>query len=172
MMAKTMLPIAMLLALVLGVLPASADDRSRDRREPKLEKVAYKLVEATHELHAEAHDTRRHRSWRQQRVVRSLHDLAQHARAFSQRVEHEGVYAHSTQREFRRLERAYETAQLRIEQLHHRGYLHHELARVDRLIGKLGTKLARLDRRHEGSRQHAWHDAGRDRWRASFAWNF
>ncbi len=172
MMAKTMLPIAMLLTWVLGALPAAADDRSRDRREPKVERVAHKLADATHELHAEAHDARRHRSWRHRRVVWSLHDLAQHARAFHHRVEHEGVYAHSTRREFRRLERAHETAQSRIEQLHHRGYLHHELARVDRLMGKLDTKLARLDRRHEGFRQHAWRDAGRDRWRASFAWNF
>ena len=172
MMAKTMLPIAMLLTLVLGALPAAANDRARDRREPKLERVAHEFAEATHELHAGAHGARRHLSWRHQRVVWSLHDLAQHARAFHHRVEHDGVYAHSTRREFRRLEHAYQRAHVRIEQLHHPGYLHHELARVDWLMGKLDSRLARFDRRHEGFRHHAWRGAGRDRWRASFAWNF
>jgi hypothetical protein len=165
MMAKTMLPIAMLLTLALGALPAAANDRSRGA---KVEQVAYELAEATHQLHAGAHHARRHHSWSHRRLVSSLHDLAQHARAFSHRVAHDGVDAYSTRREFRRLERAYGTAQVRIERLHHRGYLHHERARVDRWIGKLETRLARLDRRHERSRHHA----GRDRWRASFAWNF
>ncbi|MBW2268407.1 MAG: hypothetical protein JRH16_07505 [Deltaproteobacteria bacterium] len=169
MMAKTMLPIAMLLTLVLGALPAAADRRSHDKREPKIEKVAHKLVRATNELVAEAQDVRRHHRWRYTRALRSLYSLDRHAMAFSERVQRDGAYAHSTQREFRRLARAHREAESRVERLRRSERLQGDWARVDKLMGKLDTKLASLDSRHGRHREQA---RRYDRWRGAFAWNF
>ena len=171
MMAKTTVSIAMLMSLMLVALPAAAEHRTRDKREPTVEKVAYKLAAATHALHAEAHDARGHsRAYRY--AVASLHDLDRSANAFSHRVQRDGIYAHTTQRAFQRLERAYETAVYRVEHLRHRRHLRDDVARVGRLMSRLDTQLAGLDRRHDRYRHHARYDSRRDRWRAAFAWNF
>ena len=91
MMSKTTLSIAMLLSLLLASLPAAAERRGHDKREPKIEKVAHKLAVATSELYAEARAAGRHqRSWRTRRALWSLSDLERRACAFSERVERYG----------------------------------------------------------------------------------
>jgi hypothetical protein len=172
MMSKMTLSIAMLMSLLLVALPAAAEHRTHDKREPKLEKVAHKLAVATSELYAEARHGRPHHRWAVHRALFSLRDLERHASAFHQRVERHGVSAYETQREYRRLSRAHAAARYRVERLRRGDRLHDELARVDRLMAKLDTKLARLDTSRRQSRRHARHERRSDHWSAVFAWNF
>jgi hypothetical protein len=171
MMAKTTISIALMMGLTLVALPAAAEHGKRDRREAKVEKVAYKLAEATTELYAEARHSR-HRSRSYRRALWSLSELDRRACAFSERVRHDGVYSYKAQRDFERLAHAYQTAQHRVDRLHDSGRLHAELEQVNQLMARLDTKLARVDRRGDAPRHHARIDTRRDGWHAIFAWNF
>lgn len=174
MMAKTTISIAMLMSLMLVALPASAEHderRKRDKRETHAEKIAHSLKQATHELYAEARHSSRY-NWRYRYAISSLYDLERCARDFDRRVQRDGIYSYRTQRDFERLEATYHKAQYRVDRLRRSRHLRHELARVDHLMRKLEKKLARVDRHGHGYRHHARVDTHRDRWRASFAWNF
>lgn len=175
MMVKWMVPIAMFMALVLGGLPAAADHRDRDERKPKLERIAHKLTNATNELYREAAESRRfQRSYAHRSALRGLAALDENARRFEKRLARRGVNAYRTQAAFHELERAHAKAVVRLNRIDRRHRLHGELDRVTRLVNKLDTKIARVERRQD--RRVAHRDA-RDRWdrrgwRGGFAWNW
>ena len=171
MMANIMIPMATMLMLVLGGLPAAADHRERDRREPKLEKVAHKLSRAANELYRDANRSRRfHRGWNQRAALNGFERLNDHACAFEERLARRGWYAPSTQAAYHRLLRAHDTAVRRLDRVDRRHRLNDEMARVSHLIQRLETRVARLERRDRRDRYAGWE---RHRgWRGTFAWNY
>ena len=190
MTTRILLSIAMISSLLLGALPAAAEHPDRDRRDRKIEKVAYKLARATSELYSDAYHARPRHSRRYSRALRSLHELDRRACAFAERVEREGVRSRGTQRALRRLARAYDEARYRVDHLRRGRHLSKDLARLDEYMGRLETRVARVDGRggrdardrHNDARERRHepaHHQGRygrfdpaERWHATFAWNF
>ncbi len=177
MMVKLMIPMATFLMLVMGGLPAAADHRDRDRREPKLEKVASKLSRATSELYRDADRSRRfHRSRTHRKALRSFERLEHRACAFEERLVRNGFHDHTTRIAYRKLQIAHDSAVRRLSWVGDRHRLHDEMRRVNRLMDRLDTRVARVQRRHDRHDRYAWGDRDRDRgwrgWRGGFAWNY
>ena len=181
MMARMLLSIAIGSTLLLGALPAAAEHPDRDRRDRKIEKIAHQLARATSELYADAYNARPRHSRRYASALWSLHELDRRACAFAERVEREGAYSRGSERALRRLSRAYDEARYRVDGLRRGRHLRHDLARLDKYMGKLETRVARFDRRDVDrwrrgapADHHAWYGS-RDRregWHATCAWNF
>jgi len=159
---KMIAPIA--LALVLGALPASAasrsDDRDRNRereahrshmneQEAKVASLASRLDDATSKLFSEAVESRRHRSWRDARAIRSLRRLEREADRFEAVVERRGARSRHADAAFEKLECAYQDAVARRGDLRRSRQLRDEFARVGQLIEKVDGRLVKLDRAQE-----------------------
>jgi len=151
------------LALVLGALPASAASRSHDRehrshanrQEAKIASLADRLDIATTELFSEA-ATRSHRhGWRNWRALHTLRSLERSADRFEAVVERRGAKSRHAAAAYEQLECDFQDALARRHQLRRGHTLNQEFARVEQLIGKLDVRLARLGRddgRRYGSR--------------------
>ena len=154
------------LALALGAVPASAGHEEFDERDAKIVKLAHKLAKATDELYCDAYETRYRRSHRSWRALWALRGLDRRAESFLARVERDGARDWDTEREFRRLERAFRHADYRFHALHPRRQLRRDFERVEELMGKLDRRLAfvevrdrdrdrRYGRRHRDGERHA-----------------
>lgn len=163
-------PLAMALALALGALPASAEHRKQEKRDTQIEKIARALEKATGEVYREAVESQRPRRGPAQRTaLRSLALLAHQADRFHDQVRDDGAHDRATLRAFRRLELAYAHARRGMPGLRTRAALHRDFRRVERLMGRLDTRIARIDVRADPRRYGSRRDRGPRGW---FAWNF
>ena len=180
---KRLVPIAVALTLALGAFPAAAKHRSHDRPEAKLVRLAHELHEATSEVRHRAFESRRHRGFRHWRAVFALRNLDRDARRFHRTVEREGPYDRDTRWAYQRLEHSYGTAQHSFPRLRGKRRLHGDFARVERLMHRIDSRLARYDGRHRRNdhRRHSRHDRwrygdrnddGHGRWHVSWAFDF
>ena len=110
MKAMKLAPIAMILTLMLGVLPAAAEHRDHEGGEARLERLSHRLATATEELRDEVAESRRGRHFRQRYTLRTLDRLERDAKKFHRRVERKGVYDRATRRAFRHLEASFAAA--------------------------------------------------------------
>jgi len=154
MLNKTIVPIA-LAALALGALPAGAAHRSHEGDEQKVEALAHDLQKATRHLYRDATHRRHFNRWRHWGAMRAVRHLDAKACRFAEYVERYGAADRRSQREFRELERAYHVARSRGDELPHARSLRDEFRRVERIMGRLDTRLASAhgrsadrDRRH------------------------
>lgn len=189
---KTLAPLV--LALVLGALPAyaahrsedSASRRDRDReaariaaeeQHAKIDLLAVRLERATADLQSEAAGRSHGWSWRERRASDALRQLAHRARHFQARVTRHGADSRRAEIAFEDLECAYEVAAARRGDLRRSRNLRDAFAQVDFLMGKLDRRIALLDpverdkvrygQRHGESRR-AW----RRGWRPIVAFHF
>jgi hypothetical protein len=165
-------PIAMILTLVLGALPAAAEHRVHERYDTRLERLSHKLADATEELRQEVAESRR--GWRLHKpyTLRTLDRLERDAKKFHRRVENRGVNHNATRRAFRRLEESFAAASDRISHRRFRRGIRHDFERVAKLMEKVEIRMARIDHRGD-HRRHARHDRHHsDGWRVagSFGW--
>ena len=172
MLAKTTASIAMTLALLLGVLPAAAADRSyernsHERNDARLKELAHHLEAAARELYRDTRIRRGHRGWTQWRALRATSHFDRHARAFHARVEHRGHFEPEMRQEFHRLEHAFEVAKARVSKLRVRRELRRDLERVEKLMHRLEHQVAFRADRHEWRRYSRRDDARV--WRVSMA---
>lgn len=184
---KTIAPIV--LALVLGALPASAasrfhdEDRRNDRethraqqatQEGRIQVLAVRLDQATSQLFDEAVESKRQTarreqrlSWRERRALHAVRRLEQQADRFHARVERYGASDRRTDGAFQELQRAHQLAVACQDDLRRPRKLRREFERVGELMGKLDRRIAQLDR-HPKPRRHASHrddeDRRRQRW--------
>jgi hypothetical protein len=157
------------LALVLGALPASAAHRSnenenedRGRRydrewtrnvesnhEAKVAVLAERLDGATSELFRNAADRRRKRSYRDWRAVHTLQRLERGADRYHARVERRGADSRSAEAAYQELVRAYRAATACRGDLRNSRRVRRDFERVDALMAKLDRRIAKLDRKEE-----------------------
>jgi len=172
MKAIKLAPIAILLTLALGALPAVAEHRVHQRGDAGLERLSHRLVTATEELRHEAATSRRGSRIHQRVTLRTLNRLQKAAKVFHRRVERVGVYDRSTRRAFRNLEASFAAASERIPATRHRRairhHFRHDFQQVAALMERVETRMARIDRSRQG-RGHARNDR-HGRW--SIARNF
>jgi hypothetical protein len=182
---KTIAPIV--LALVLGALPANAGRRSdeddgtrrrgheahrshehdayrshHERQEAKIAVLAEHLDHATSDLVHEAVSRTRHRSWREWRALQALRRLERRADRYHARVERHGASSRRAEATFDDLERAYHAVAACRDDLRRSRRVRHEFERVDELMDKLDRRIAKLDRdeeRRTGSRDSKTHVA-------------
>lgn len=159
MKAMKLAPIAMILTLVLGALPAAAEHRARARGDSGMERLSHKLATAATELRAEAATSRRGWRFHRQPMLRTLDRLERDAKVFHRRIERVGEYDHSTRLAFRKLEASFAAASERIPATRHRRSIRHDFSQVAALMEKVEIRMARIDHRGDG-RSHARH--GRD----------
>jgi hypothetical protein len=165
-------PMAMILTLVLGALPAAAEHRTPQRGDAELERLSIELAKATEELRDEF--TESHRSWRFHRpdTLKTLDRLERDAKRFHRRVERNGVNDPATHRAFRQLESSFNAANERFPALKSRLGIRRDFARVARLMERVETRMARIDQQRD-HRRRASHDHDGDHadgWR--IAWSF
>ena len=157
MKAIKLAPIAILLTLALGALPAVAGHRVHQRGDAGIERLSHRLVTATEELRHEAATSRRGSRIHQRVTLRTLNRLQHTAKVFHRRVERVGVYDHSTRRAFRNLEASFAAASERIPATRHRRAIRHDFRQVAVLMERIETRMARIDHRRDG-RGHAQND--------------
>jgi hypothetical protein len=165
-------PMAMILTLVLGALPAAAEHRTPQRGDAGLERLSIEFAKATEELRDEF--TESHRSWRFHRpdTLKTLDRLERDAKRFHRRVERNGVNDPATRRAFRQLESSFNAANERFPALKSRLGIRRDFARVARLMERVETRMARIDQQRD-PRRRASHDHDGDHadgWR--IAWSF
>ena len=168
MKAIKLAPIAILLTLVLGALPAVAEHRVRQPGNAGFERLSHRLVTATEELRYEVASSRRGSRFHQRYTLRTLNRLQRAAEVFHNRVERVGVYDRSTRRAFRNLEASFAAASERIPATRHRRAIRHDFLQVAALMKRVETRMARIDHSRHG-RGHARNDR-HGRW--SIARNF
>ena len=165
-------PMAMILTLVLGALPAAAEHRTPRRGDAGLERLSIELAKATEELRDEFTEGRRSRRFHQRYTLKTLDRLERDAKKFHRRVERNGVNDRATRRAFRRLESSFNAANERFPALKSRRGIRRDFARVARLMERVETRMAWIDQRRD-HRRHASHDHQGDHadgWR--IAWTF
>lgn len=168
MLKKTIVPIA-LAALVLGALPAAAARRSHEGGEHKVKALAHDLQQATRHLYRDAAHRRHYKRWSHWRAMRAVRHLDAQACRFEEYVERYGAADRRSRHEFRQLERAFQVARSRAEELPHARSLRDDFRRVERIVGRLDTRLASVHgRSHERDRHHRRWD---DRY-ARLEWSF
>jgi hypothetical protein len=189
---KTIAPLV--LALVLGALPASATHRfedsphRRDReresarieaeaQEAKIDKLAQRLERATAELASEAAVHRRKGRWREWRAVDALRRLEREADRYQARVSRHGAVSRRAGRAFEDLECAYQAAVARRSDLRGSYELRESFERVGFLMGKLDRRIAKLDRSDRGDewlskRSYEPRRQARRDWRSYVAFHF
>jgi hypothetical protein len=151
MKAIKLAPIAMILAVVLGTVPAAAEHPSRSRGDAGLERLSHGLARAAGELRDEFARSR-HIGWFQKRAAqRSLDRLQHDAVVFHRSVARKGAVGRDTRRAFRQLEYSFHFASERVPARVRRG-VRHDLARVAELMEKVGTRMARIDDRRDHRR--------------------
>lgn len=162
MKAKTIAPMAMILALVMAALPAAAAHDSK-RGDDRIEKVARKLGVATDALYCDLASSDARYSWEGRKALRAVRRLDRRAQAFTRHVDNRG-FGRYAQHELRDLERAFDRAERRLDALRIGRDIRKDVRRVAKLMGKLETRVARYDapqRRHRGDHR---------RERVAFAW--
>jgi hypothetical protein len=168
MKAMKLAPIAMILTLALGALPAAAKPRVYERGHVGIEHLSHKLATATEELRDEVATSRRGWRFNQRYTLRKLSRLQHDAAVFHRRVERVGLYDHSTRRAFHELEASFAAANERIPAMTHRRSIRHDFLQVAALMERLETRMARLDHHRDGRGHAGNHREGR--W--SIAGNF
>ncbi len=182
---KTIAPIV--LALVLGALPANAERRSDDddgirrrghetvrshesdayrshheRQEAKIAVLAERLDHATSDLVHEAVSRTRQRSGRERRALHALRRLERRADRYHARVERHGASSRRAEGTFEDLKRAYHAAAAYRGDLRRSRRVRHGFERVDEVMDKLDRRIAKLDR-YEERRRHTSHRGREDR---------
>lgn len=158
---KTLAPLV--LALVLGALPASAahrfedsqSRRDRDRasarieaetQQAKIDQLAQRLERATAELYSEAAVRGRKGSWSEWRAIDATRQLERQADRYQAQVARHGADSRRADRAFEDLECAHEVAAARRGDLRSSHDLRKAFEQVDFLMGKLDRRIAKLDR--------------------------
>ncbi len=167
MTAKTIAPMAMILALVMAALPAAADHGSKndDRR---IEKVARKLGKATDDLYCDLVYSDLRRSWNGWKALHAVRRLDRRAKDFYAHVDRNGFDRHARY-ELVALERAFHRADRRLDRVYLGRESRRDFRRVAKLMDRLETRVASYDprdRRHRGDRRGERHR----RERVAYAW--
>jgi hypothetical protein len=147
-MKTTILIIAVALALAVG--PAQAADFAEPDR---IQYLAHDLEEAARHVHESAEAYAHHGGRRERRALGTLHRLDRQARHFHRQVERYRRSPRHTEKDYRRLVRAYYEAQQAMRGLHTFEHVYRDFHRVEALIDELAYY-------YEGRGHYRGHDGG------------
>jgi hypothetical protein len=119
-----------------------------------MRRVAYELEQAAESLHQRVARKARRANQRERGAIRALHRLADRAEKFNDRIGRYGSQRGKLRREYDRLHVAFEQAEHCFRELRVGKHAHRALARVSRLVYRLGDRvdsvlIAKRERRRE-----------------------
>ena len=169
-MKTTILIVAAFLALA-----ATAQARPPDLGQPdRMKDLAHELQEAAHHVHETAEEYAHH--YGESRVLKALHNLDRQARHFHRQVERYYQDPHHTEKDYRKLKRAYRKARRAIAHLHTYEHVYDDFHRVEVLLGELAYYYGGNDHDRGHDYEQGYHGRKhyqrphRGRIRISFRW--
>ena len=180
MKARRLAPIAVILTLALGALPAAAEHRNQRRGNNGIAHVSERLAHATGALHSVATESRFRRGFHRRNALWTIERLDRDAKRFHRRVKRQGAFDRNTRVAFRHLEASFRRANQRFPVVKARRGVRRDFARVAGLMAQVEARMARIDHRIDhrrtgyrggnDGRRHSSRSGSHAGWR--LAWNF
>ena len=141
-------------AAFLG-LAATAQARHPDLgQSDRMKELAHELEEAAHHVHETAEEYAHH--YGESRALKALHRLDRQARHFHREVERYYQNPHHTEKDYRKLVRAFHKARRAMRHLHTYEHVYDDFYRVEVLLGDLAYYYERNHHYRENDYEHGY----------------